>query len=108
MQITEDVSASNREEWESLINGAENEELGQLRAKDKPKVGKNILVDIYKYKAKVLKDNADAYNTIVDIEPADLCSLVEKILQDKVFEQFKVEQEDINYSESQLSEAENE
>jgi hypothetical protein len=30
---------------------------------------------------------------------------VEKILQDKVFEQFKVEEEDIKYSESQLSEA---
>lgn len=85
MQITEDVSASNREEWESLINEAENEELGQLRSKDKPKVGKNILIDIYKYKAKLLKDNSDAYNAIKDIEPADLCSLVEKILQDKVF-----------------------
>jgi hypothetical protein len=85
MQIIEDVSASSREEWESLLNDAESEELSQLRVKDKPKVGKNILVDIYKFKAKILKDNADAYNAIVDIEPADLCSLVEKILQDKVF-----------------------
>lgn len=102
------MSASNKEEWESLINEAENEELAQLRVKDKPKVGKNILIDIYKFKAKLLRDNGETFNSINSIEPADLCSLVEKILQDRVMEQFKVEEEDIKYSESQLNEAENE
>jgi hypothetical protein len=32
-----------------------------------------------------------------------LCSLVEKVLQDKVYEQFKVEEEDIKFSEKHLT-----
>lgn len=42
------------------------------------------------------------------MDTADLLSLVEKQIQDKVYEQFKVEEEDIKFSEQHLSEEERE
>lgn len=35
--------------------------------KDKPKINKDILVNIYKFKTRFIKDNAETYNALTDI-----------------------------------------
>lgn len=103
MEVVEEVNANNKEEWQTLLNDAETEEISSLRNKDKPRVHKDVLINIYKFKAKYLREKFETYKALADLDPADLHSLIEKQLEDKVHDQFKVEEEDIKFSEKQLS-----
>lgn len=103
IELIDQVSADNREEWSQFILEAESAELDSLRQKDKPRVNLETLCSIEKFKAKRLEENGENYTALADVDPTELYAMIEKHLADLVYEHFRVEVEDFNFSRKQLT-----
>jgi len=60
-----------------------------VRNTDKPKIKFNLVIDILKYKAQLLKDNAKMLTETAQ-DDTDLFTVMEIWIADKVFEKYKV------------------
>lgn len=56
MELTEGAASHFSEEWGELLISTEEEELESIREKNKPKLKLSALIDIEKYRLKVLKE----------------------------------------------------
>ncbi len=68
-----------------------------------------MIIEMEKFRIAKLKEKIDHFKEVfADIDPTDLYNLVEKWGRDVVFQQFKVEEEDIQFSVEKLSEKDKE
>lgn len=75
-----------------------------MRDESKPKIKLQTLIDVEKFRVAQLQDKMETFKEVfAGLDPTDLYELVEKWARDIVYDKFKVEEEDILYSISQLT-----
>lgn len=75
-----------------------------MRDESKPKIKLQTLIDVEKFRVAQLQGKMETFKEVfAGLDPTDLYELVEKWARDIVYDKFKVEEEDILYSISQLT-----
>jgi hypothetical protein len=88
----------------------DSKELDAVRNKNKPILGYNVMIDVLKFKCKIiskLKNNEIEGIRIDEIQDKTFVfDLVQKYAFDSIYEEFKIEEEDITYFIKNYSEKE--
>ena len=98
MNMVTAMSTEHKEGWDKLILDCEKQEFDSVRNTDKPPVRLSVLCDIQKFKCKLLRENEAAFKEAAKDDQNALFLLMEKWVGDRIYEAFRVEEEDINHS----------